>query len=56
MDQKMKELNKIANDTENYPVAWPIYPIEHILTYFGDVAYQTQYGVPHIGIQIQATQ
>lgn len=52
----MAELAKIADDTQTYPIAWPLYPIENILTYFGDVAYQTQYGVPHIGIQIQAPQ
>lgn len=56
MEKKMNQLAKIADDTQTYPIAWPLYPIENILTYFGDVAYQTQYGVPHIGIQIQATQ
>lgn len=56
MEKKMSQLAKIADDTQTYPIAWPLYPIENILTYFGDVAYQTQYGVPHIGIQIQATQ
>jgi murein DD-endopeptidase MepM/ murein hydrolase activator NlpD len=56
MDKKMATLKAIADDTQTYPLAWPIYPIENILTYFGDTAYQTQYGVPDIGIQIQATQ
>ena len=56
MEKKMSQLAKIADDTQTYPIAWPLYPIENILTYFGDVAYQTQYGVPHIGIQIQAPQ
>jgi hypothetical protein len=37
-------------------VARPIYPIENILTYFWDSNYQIQYGVPHIWIQIKATQ
>ena len=44
----MKELAALGDDTQSYPVAWPLYPIENILTYFGDVQYQTQYGVPHI--------
>ncbi|MCX6823224.1 MAG: hypothetical protein NTX91_04530 [candidate division SR1 bacterium] len=50
MGKKMKELTKIADDTQTYPIARPLYPIENILTYFGDVNYQTQYGIPHIGI------
>ena len=55
MDKKMKELAALGDDTQSYPLAWPLYPIENILTYFGDIQYETQYGVPHIWIQIQAT-
>lgn len=39
-----------------YPLAWPIYPIYDIQTYFGDLEFQKQYGVPSLGIQIKATQ
>jgi len=56
MDKKIEDLNKIEKDAEIYPLAWPIYPITAIQTYFGDELYQKQYGVPHIGIQITATQ
>ena len=56
MESKIQELADVSNDTEVYPVAWPIYPIENILTYFWDANYQKQYGIPHIGIQIQAQQ
>jgi len=56
MEKKIKALNKIENDNEAYPLAWPLYPIEEIQTYFGDISFQKQYGVPHIGIQIKADQ
>jgi len=56
MDKKLKSLEKIENDNQAYPVAWPLYPIEEIQTYFGDLNFQKQYGIPHIGIQIKATQ
>lgn len=56
MEKKLSLLNKIGNDNEAYPLAWPIYPIEEIQTYFGDPVFQKQYGIPHIGIQIKAEQ
>jgi murein DD-endopeptidase MepM/ murein hydrolase activator NlpD len=56
MEKKIKTLNRIENDNEAYPLAWPLYPIEEIQTYFGDMNFQKQYGVPHIGIQIKADQ
>lgn len=56
MEKKLSLLNKIGNDNEAYPLAWPIYPIEEIQTYFGDPIFQKQYGIPHIGIQIKAEQ
>ena len=56
MEKKVSLLNAIEEDNQAYPLAWPLYPIEKIQTYFGDVAFQKEYGVPHIGIQIQATQ
>ncbi len=56
MDKKLKKLKDIENDNQVYPLAWPLYPIEDIQTYFGDTKFQTQYGIPHIGIQIKAAQ
>ena len=56
MEKKIKELKKIENDNQAYPLARPLYPIEDIQTYFGDINFQKQYGVPHIGIQIKAIQ
>ena len=56
MEKKLAELEKLAKDNDVYPIAWPIYPIEEIQTYFGDEAFQKEYGIPHIGIQIQAAQ
>lgn len=56
MEKKMEELVKMADDDQYYPIARPIYPIENIITYFGDIEYQKKHNVPHIGIQIQATQ
>ncbi|HMS91394.1 MAG TPA: M23 family metallopeptidase, partial [Candidatus Absconditabacterales bacterium] len=56
MDKKIAALNKLENDNEAYILAWPLYPIEEIQTYFGDINFQKEYGVPHIGIQIKAEQ
>jgi len=56
MEKKVGELNNLEDDNQAYPLAWPLYPIEKINTYFGDETFQKQYGVPHIGIQIQAEQ
>ncbi len=56
MDKKLKELNNLEDDNQAYPLAWPLYPIEEIQTYFGDLNFQKQYGIPHIGIQIKAAQ
>ena len=56
MEKKLPLLNKLEDDNQSYPLAWPLYPIEEIQTYFGDINFQKEYGVPHIGIQIKATQ
>ncbi len=56
VSKKLEKLNDIALDDDAYPLAWPLYPIENILTYFGDINFQKQYSVPQVGIQIQATQ
>ncbi len=56
MEKKLEKIHVLENDNEAYPLARPIYPIEEIQTYFGDIAFQKQYGIPHIGIQIKAKQ
>jgi Peptidase family M23 len=56
MNNKLKDLEYIAQDDDMYPVAWPIYPIYEIQTYFGDLSFQKQYGIPQLGIQIKADQ
>ena len=56
MNSKLTELNNIAKDDDSYPVAWPLYPIYEIQTYFGDLNFQKQYGIPQLGIQIKADQ
>ena len=43
MEKKLALLNKIENDNDAYAVAWPLYPIEQIQTYFGDIAFQKAY-------------
>lgn len=56
MEKKISLLNKVEEDNQWYQLAWPLYPIEKIQTYFGDIDFQKEYGVPHLGIQIQAVQ
>jgi murein DD-endopeptidase MepM/ murein hydrolase activator NlpD len=45
-----------ASEKETSPIARPIYPIEKILRYFNDPAFEKEYGFKHQGIQIQAEQ
>jgi murein DD-endopeptidase MepM/ murein hydrolase activator NlpD len=56
MTTQLKALEEIAVDDDSYPVAWPLYPIYEIQSYFGDLNFQKQFGVPQLGIQIQAEQ
>lgn len=56
IDKKFKELEEIETNKQRYPVAWPIYPIYDIQTYFGDLEFQKANGFPHLGIQIKADQ
>lgn len=56
MTSTLKTFQDIAQDDDMYPVAWPIYPINEIQTYFGDINFEKQYGVPQLGIQIKAEQ
>lgn len=53
--KKLRSVEKTAPD-ENYPLAFPIYPITHIDTFFNDPNFLKEYGVPHQGIQISAVQ
>jgi len=43
MEDKMKELESIEKDSELYPLARPLYPIENIQTYFGDSKFQREF-------------
>ena len=43
MDKKISSLNTMEDDSQAYPLAWPIYPIEEIQTYFADEAFQKEY-------------
>ncbi len=56
MEKKLSLLNKMEDDNDTYALARPLYPIEQIQTYFGDINFQKEYGVPHVGIQIKAEQ
>lgn len=56
MDKKLSLLDDLEENNQAYQLAWPIYPIEKIQTYFGDINFQKEYWVPHVGIQISATQ
>ena len=56
MEKKIALLDELGNEEDIYALAWPIYPIEDIQTYFGDIGFQKEYGMPHIGIQIKAEQ
>ncbi len=52
---QLRNIEKIAPD-ENYPLAFPIYPIKHIERFFKDPGFLQKYGIPHNGIQISAVQ
>ncbi len=59
MEKKLQELIKKEQDDSYQPqhkLARPIYPIEHINVYFKDPEYQKKYGIPHLGLQIEAKQ
>lgn len=43
MEKKITALDTLENDNEAYPLARPLYPIEQIQTYFGDINFQTEY-------------
>jgi murein DD-endopeptidase MepM/ murein hydrolase activator NlpD len=56
LENKMKDLEELENNDQQHPIAWPIYPISNIQTYFGDTEFQKTYGIPHLGIQIKSLQ
>jgi hypothetical protein len=45
IDDKIKLLNKMQDDSlkETSPLAWPLYPIYRIDSYFGDKNFEKQY-------------
>jgi len=43
MEKKIILLDEMENDNEAYPLARPLYPIEDIQTYFGDINFQKEY-------------
>jgi len=45
-----------SSDDDAAPVAWPIYPIEHITHYFNDPDFEKENWFKHQAIQIKATQ
>ena len=45
-----------SSDDDAAPIAWPIYPIEHITHYFNDANFEKTNWFKHQAIQIQATQ
>jgi len=49
IDDKIKLLNKLQDDSlkETSALAWPLYPIYKIDSYFGDKNFEKQYGVPN---------
>lgn len=52
---KIKELDTLKSNHDS-DIAWPIYPIESIETFFEDESFKEQNGFPHRAIQIKATQ
>ncbi|HKL44374.1 MAG TPA: peptidoglycan DD-metalloendopeptidase family protein [Candidatus Absconditabacterales bacterium] len=61
MEDKLTELDKIyeekiENESDIQPMAWPMYPINDIEMYFGDENFEKEYGIPNRGLQIKAEQ
>lgn len=56
IEKKLKEIEEQESSQQRYPIARPIYPINDIQTYFGDLAFQKEHGFPHLWIQIKAEQ
>ncbi|AHB41340.1 lipoprotein [candidate division SR1 bacterium RAAC1_SR1_1] len=56
IETKLKEIEEEESNQKRYPISRPIYPINDIQTYFGDLDFQKEHGFPHLGIQIKAEQ
>jgi len=58
IDDKIKLLNKMEDDSlkETSPLAWPLYPIYKIDSYFGDKNFEKQYWIPNRWLSIASTQ
>lgn len=54
---KMKELDTLsANVIRTHEIAWPIYPIAEIETFFNEEAFKQENGFPHRWLQVKAVQ
>ena len=58
IDDKIKLLNKMEDDSlkETSPLAWPLYPIYKIDSYFGDKNFEKQYWIPNRWLSIASVQ
>lgn len=56
IETKLKEIEEEESNQKRYPISRPIYPINDIQTYFGDLDFQKEHWFPHLGIQIKAEQ
>jgi len=61
IEEKQEELdeayeNTMAGSGNLQPLAWPVYPIQNIETYFGDEDFEKEYGIPSRWISIAVEQ
>jgi vacuolar-type H+-ATPase subunit I/STV1 len=59
VDDKFEELEELKEEeakVNKHPIAWPVYPVSDIQTYFDDEDFLLRYGIHHIGLQIKAVQ
>ncbi len=58
IDDKIKLLNKMEDDSlkETSSLAWPLYPIYKIDSYFGDKNFEKQYWIPNRWLSIASAQ
>lgn len=56
MQSLLAEVQKNEKDKQAHVIAWPLYPIHTINTFFGDEQFREDYGFAHEGIQIAADQ
>jgi len=58
MEEKIKELRSAEKNApeENYPIAFPVYPVAYMPHGFNDQAFLKEFWVPHDGIEIAEPQ